>query len=82
MEMPWKKTNAFDKTSFFTRDEKIAMAADPNQSKYVPSGNPQIEAGRANALNPNGGVSKYNLYEYMRNTTGLPKKQTGGFLPK
>ena len=77
-EMPWKKTNAFDKTGFFTENEKIAITQDPTQPKYVPSGNPQIEAGRANALNPNGGVSKYNLYEYMRNTTGLPKKQTGG----
>lgn len=74
-DMPWKKTNAFDKTGFFTEKEKIAITQDPTQPKYVPSGNPQIEAGRANALNPNGGVSKYNLM-----AGSIPEYQDGSIV--
>jgi hypothetical protein len=73
-DMPWKKTNAFDKTGFFTEDEKIAITQDPNQPKYVSSGNSQIEAGRANALSPDGGVSKYNLFDKM---AAIQENQSG-----
>ena len=69
-EMPWKKLNAFDKTDFFDRGEKIAMMNNPNTPRYMPSGNPEIENKLSNVLDPGGVNDPYdeggasNMYNY------------------
>ena len=55
--------------------KKIAITSDPNQPKYISSGNPQIEAGRANAISPDGGVSHYNMFNYLKNPYGSPEQK-------
>ena len=64
-EMPWKKLNAFDKTDFFSREEKIDMTNNPSTPRYISSGNPEIENKLSNVLDPGGvdspggGVNNY-----------------------
>lgn len=64
-EMPWKKLNAFDKTDFFTREEKIDMMNNPSTPRYISSGDSEIENKLSNLLNPDGGVNMYNFMEYQ-----------------
>lgn len=68
-EMPWKKTNAFDKTDFFSREEKLDMMNNPSTPRYISSGDPKIENKLSNVLDPGGvdspggAVNMYNYYE-------------------
>lgn len=80
-EMPWKKLNAFDKTDFFSRDEKIDMMNNPSTPRYISSGNPEIENKLSNVVapggvgSPGGAVNMYSLDKYENLGLGTPERK-------